>query len=172
MTGKPPSWPPNVVSLAGPSGSGKTALICWLIKWFTARGLKVAVLKHSHQTEVAESEVARLYRRAGVRAVAQASPTLLQVTRYLEAEPEPAEVLPVLAAQADLVLVEGYKHSPLPKIVLADARADPISVNTSRVIAWVSRSPLDADQPVFRPGQVEDLGRFILDYVAHAAKKS
>ncbi|MBW1991240.1 MAG: molybdopterin-guanine dinucleotide biosynthesis protein MobB [Deltaproteobacteria bacterium] len=31
--------------MAGPSGSGKTALICRLIKWFTARGLKVAVLK-------------------------------------------------------------------------------------------------------------------------------
>ena len=38
----------KVFGIAGYSGSGKTTLLEKLIPQFTARGLKVAVIKHAH----------------------------------------------------------------------------------------------------------------------------
>jgi molybdopterin-guanine dinucleotide biosynthesis protein B len=163
--------PRNVISLVGPSGSGKTELISRLLEWFTARGLKVAVLKHGHERKkIAESRAAQDYRQAGAKAVALAGPHLVQITRYGEPEPDLAEILAVLSPQADLVIVEGYKRSPLPKIALAGPELAQVSLDASRIIAWVSREPVDTPAPVFLPDAVEKLGRFILKYLRQASQ--
>ena len=163
--------PANVISLVGPSGSGKTELISRLLEWFTARGLKVAVLKHSHKTSVAESESARLYRQAGVRAFAQAGPHLVQITRYDEGEPDLPEILAVLSPQTDLVIVEGYKQSPLPKIVLRDPGLENLTLERSRVIALVSREGSGSPVPVFNPDETEKIGLFILSFLGISSKE-
>jgi molybdopterin-guanine dinucleotide biosynthesis protein B len=148
--------PRNVISLVGPSGSGKTELISRLLEWFTARGLKVAVLKHCHERKkIAESRAAQDYRQAGANG---------------EPEPDLAEILAVLSPQADLVIVEGYKRSPLPKIALAGPELAQVSLDASRIIAWVSREPVDTPAPVFLPDAVEKLGRFILKYLRQASQ--
>jgi molybdopterin-guanine dinucleotide biosynthesis adapter protein len=161
----PTAFPKNVISIAGPSGSGKTELICRLLEWFAARGLKVAVLKHSHKTGVAESDPARTYRQAGAKAMAQAGADLLQVSRYEAGEPELTEILAGLSPQADLVIVEGYKQSSLPKLALAGSEAAEVPLDVSRVVAWVGRAPLDTPLPVFQPEEVEKIGGFILEYL-------
>ena len=40
----------KALSIVGFSGSGKTELICRLLDWLARRGLRVAVLKHTHHT--------------------------------------------------------------------------------------------------------------------------
>ncbi len=157
--------PNNIISLVGASGSGKTELICRLIAWFKSQGLKVAVLKHSHKTNLAESDCARSYRQAGAHAVAQAGPRLVQITRYVPGEPDLAEVLAGLAPQADLVIVEGYKQSPLPKILVMEPRAEPITVDKAQIIALVSREFVESPLPVFHPDEVEEMGTFMLQYL-------
>jgi molybdopterin-guanine dinucleotide biosynthesis adapter protein len=160
-----PAYPKNVISIAGPSGSGKTELICRLLAWLTARGLKVAVLKHSHKTGLAESDAARTYRQAGAKAIAQAGPSLLQVSRYEAGEPELTEILARLSPQADLVIVEGYKQSALPKLALAWPEPAEVPMDVSRVVAWVGRAPLDTILPVFQADEVAKIGSFVLKYV-------
>ncbi|HZE22016.1 MAG TPA: molybdopterin-guanine dinucleotide biosynthesis protein B [Desulfobaccales bacterium] len=149
----------------GPSNSGKTELICRLLEWFTAQGLRAAVLKHSHQQRLGdENKDTGRYRRAGGRLVALAAPGLLQITRSGFEEPPLLEVLAELGRDADLILVEGYKTSGLPKVGLAGPEAAAASLpDYPHLVAWVSAVKLATDLPVFHPRQVAAIGRFILE---------
>jgi molybdopterin-guanine dinucleotide biosynthesis protein MobB len=169
----PPSPPPKApepaprdkaIAIVGPSNSGKTELICRLLEWFAAQGLKVAVLKHSHKLHLGdEDKDTGRYRQAGGRLVALAAPGLLQITRSVLAEPPLAAILAELAPAADLILVEGYKTSDLPKVGLVAPEAVSSLPDYPRLVAWVSVLPLPTHLPVFHPGQVAEIGHFIRD---------
>jgi molybdopterin-guanine dinucleotide biosynthesis protein B len=156
----------KVMSVVGPSGSGKTTLILGLLSWFQAQGLKVAVLKHSHKTILPEAgKDTGKFSRAGARAVALAAPGRLTLSRRYAGEPPLEEALAALAAAADLVLVEGYKTSDLPKIALVGPDLEEVLPDRSRVVALVSSAPREGALPVFQPGEIAALGRFIQDYL-------
>ena len=146
----------------GPSNSGKTELICALLKWFAIRKLKVAVLKHSHKQHLGDGgKDTWRYRQAGGQLVALAAPGLLQINRTFPGEPSLAAVLSELAPEADLILVEGYKTSDLPKIGVVGPDVPPVLPNYPHVVAWISLLALATALPVFSPAQVEEIGRFI-----------
>ncbi len=148
----------------GPTNSGKTELICRLLEWFTAQGLKAAVLKHSHQQRLGDDgKDTWRYRQAGGRLVALAAPGLLQITRSHPGEPPLSEILAELARDADLILVEGYKSSSLPKLGLVASGAAVTLPDYPGLVAWVSALELATDLPVFHPRQVAEIGRFIQD---------
>ena len=158
---------PKAVAIVGPSNSGKTVLICLLVEWFQTQGLEVAVLKHSHHPHLGDTgkDTGR-YRRAGARNVALAAPGLLQITRSLPADPPVEEVLSSWAPDADLILVEGYKSSALPKIALVGPKLEKVLPDYSQVIALVCEEPTESRLPVFTPRQVADLGRFIQEFLS------
>ena len=152
------------MAIVGPSNSGKTELICRLLEWFTAQGLRVAVLKHSHHQQLGDDgKDTWRYRQAGARLVALAAPGLLQITRSSPEEPPLDAILAELAPGADLILVEGYKTSDLPKVGLAPPDAASPLPDYPRLVAWVSARPLPTHLPVFHPLQVAEIGRFIQD---------
>lgn len=157
---------PKAVAIVGPSNSGKTMLICRLVEWFQGQGLAVAVLKHSHHLHLGDNgkDTGR-YRRAGALNVALAAPGVLQITRSLPQDPTAEEVLAAWAPDADLILVEGYKSSSLPKIALVGSKLEKVLTDFSRVIALVSEEPVASRLPVFSPSQVADLGRFIREFL-------
>ncbi|MDP2046349.1 MAG: molybdopterin-guanine dinucleotide biosynthesis protein B, partial [Deltaproteobacteria bacterium] len=127
----------------GTSNSGKTELICRLLEWFGNQGLKVAVLKHSHHQQIGDDgKDTWRYRQAGSRLVALAAPGLLQITRSHAEEPPLDAILDELAPGADLILVEGYKTSGLPKVGLAPPDAASPLPDYPRLLAWVSPRPL------------------------------
>ena len=148
----------------GSSNSGKTELICRLLEWFSAQGLKVAVLKHSHHQRLGDDDKDTWrYRQTGARLVALAAPGLLQITRSSAEEPKLNAILAELAPGSDLILVEGYKTSDLPKVGLAPPDAASPLPDYPRLVAWVSARPLPTHLPVFNPLQVAAIGRFIQD---------
>jgi len=152
----------KAIAIVGPSNSGKTELTCHLLKWFAAQDLKVAVIKHSHKQILGdENKDTGRYRAAGGRLVALAAPGLLQINRSFSGEPALAAILSQLAPEADLILVEGYKTSDLPKIGVVGPEAIPTLPAYPRQVAWVSPLRLATDLPVFHPGQVAEIGRFI-----------
>jgi molybdopterin-guanine dinucleotide biosynthesis protein MobB len=156
----------KTIAIVGPSGSGKTELICHLVDWFQDQGLKVAVLKHSHKLGLGdEGKDTWRYRQTGAHIVALTAPGLMQITHYISEDPPLAKVLVALAPEADLILVEGYKSSVLPKIALVGLKLEKVLPDNSRVIALVSPDPLKSEVPVFQPGQVVPLGQFILEYL-------
>ena len=168
-----PELPGQALAIVGPSNSGKTELICRLAGWFQAQGLKVAVLKHSHKLDLGEKgKDTERFRRAGVGNVALAGPGLLQITRTLPADPTVEEVLAAWSPDADVILVEGYKSSALPKISLVGAELEQVLRDDSLVAALVSREPRESRLPVFAPHQVAELGRFIREFLFQAKRSS
>ena len=160
---------PPVIGVAGWKNSGKTTLVTRLITELTRRGLKVASVKHAHhnfQIDDAETDSAR-HRRAGAGQVAIVSPKRWALVRELGETPEPslAEVLGRLDP-CDLVIVEGYKAAPIPKIEVrrrAAARAEPLAERDPNVVAVAADHACDgAGRPVFALDDVAAIADFIV----------
>jgi len=109
----------RIIGLAGWSGSGKTTLIKKVIPCLIARGLKVSTLKHAHHGFDLDQpgKDSFFHRAAGATEVVVSSAKRFAILHELRDEPE--WDLPALVAKmspVDLVLVEGYKRDPFPKL--------------------------------------------------------
>lgn len=113
-----------VIGFAAWSGTGKTTLLEAVVARLRARGLKLAVIKHAHHDFDIDhpGKDSHRLRQAGAQQVMVAScRRWALITEHGDSHPEPclAELLPQLdTARLDFVLVEGFKHEPIPKIEL------------------------------------------------------
>ena len=109
----------KVFGFAGWSGSGKTTLIEKLIPRFAARGLKVSLIKHAHHTFDVDQPGKDSYRHrlAGATEVLVTSSRRWVLMHELRGAQEPSfdEQLRHLSP-CDLLIVEGFKHAPIPKL--------------------------------------------------------
>ena len=108
----------KVLGVAGWSGAGKTTLIVALLPLLRARGLRVSTVKHAHHgfdLDTPGKDSFR-HREAGAHEVLVASGTRWALLHEIEGpEPSLADLLARLAP-VDLVLVEGFKATPVPKL--------------------------------------------------------
>jgi molybdopterin-guanine dinucleotide biosynthesis adapter protein len=162
-----------VIGIAGWKKSGKTTLVTGLIAELTRRGLKVATVKHAHhafQIDEAETDSAR-HRRAGAAQVAVVSRDRWAMVTELQGAPEPdlAQVLSRLDP-CDLVIVEGYKGAPIPKIEVRRTAAhgnEPLADRDRTVLAIAADHPVDGQGlPVFALDDVMGIAEFILAHKA------
>ena len=109
----------KVFGFAGWSGSGKTTLVEKLIPEFTARGLRVSVIKHAHHGFDLDKpgKDSWRHREAGATQVLMLSNDRWVLMHELRGDPEPdlAAQLAIMSP-CDLVLVEGFKSVHIPKI--------------------------------------------------------
>lgn len=109
----------NVIGIVGWKNSGKTTLVERLVAIFTGMGLHVSTVKHAHHAFDIDRPGKDSYRHraAGAREVLVASAARWALMRELRDEPEPSlDDLLARLAPADLVIVEGFKSHPHPKI--------------------------------------------------------
>jgi molybdopterin-guanine dinucleotide biosynthesis protein MobB len=113
---------PPVLAFVATSGTGKTTLLEQLVPLLRARGLRLAVIKHTHHDFDIDQPGKDSYRMraAGAQQVMVASRrrwALLTEHGDDRPEPELAELIEALDRRAlDLILVEGFKHEAVPKI--------------------------------------------------------
>jgi len=120
---------PFVVSVAGWKNSGKTTLVERLVAELVRRGFRVSTVKHSHHHDLSaetEGTDSARHRRAGASAVALLSPARWAILRDASAvwHQGPAPPLAAVVAHlvpADIVIVEGLKGAPIPKIEVRGA---------------------------------------------------
>jgi molybdopterin-guanine dinucleotide biosynthesis protein B len=108
----------NIYGIIGWKNAGKTTLITGLVTEFTARGLRVSTVKHSHHAIAVDpiGTDSHLHRVAGAHQTILASPQRFALLQdHKGAEPDLSEILNHLAP-VDLILVEGYKSAPHRKI--------------------------------------------------------
>ncbi len=112
-----------VVGFAAFSGTGKTTLLCRLIPLLRDRGLRLGLVKHSHHNFEIDrpGKDSHQLRQAGASQVLVASRRRLALIHQHPAASRLtlADFLQRLdASELDLLLVEGYKYFPIPKIEL------------------------------------------------------
>jgi molybdopterin-guanine dinucleotide biosynthesis protein B len=107
-----------IVSIVGASGSGKTTLIEKLIAELTRRGWRVATVKHNlHGFEIDhEGKDSWRHKRAGAVATVIASPARIALIEDTAEDYELAEIRDRYIRNADIIIAEGYKRNPHPKI--------------------------------------------------------
>ena len=133
----------RAIGFAGWSGAGKTTLIVKLIPELNRRGLSVSTIKHAHHNFDLDQPGKDSYehRAAGAEEVLVASANRVALMRELRGAPEPSlgELFRLLKT-VDLVLVEGFKRDPLPKIeVFGTANAKPpLYAEDRNIVALIS----------------------------------
>ena len=109
----------RVIGVVGWKNNGKTTLVVRLIEHLTERGLRVSTVKHAHHSVDLDQpgKDTWRHRQAGAGEVILATGRRWILMHELRDEDEPPlEALLVKLAPADLVIVEGFKGSSLPKI--------------------------------------------------------
>jgi len=106
------------LAIVGWPGSGKTTLLTELARIFTARGLRVSSIKHTHHDLVLDRPGKDSFRhaQAGAREVILAGPGGFALFSSKPDVPL-AELLGRLAP-TDLVLLEGFKDYDVPKLLV------------------------------------------------------
>ncbi|ASY63232.1 Molybdopterin-guanine dinucleotide biosynthesis protein MobB [Sinorhizobium sojae CCBAU 05684] len=147
---------PIIFGIAGWKNSGKTGLMVRLVGEMTRRGYRVSTVKHAHHDFDIDKVGTDSYRHreAGAHEVTIVSSTRFAIMHELRGAPEPGfeEILSRLAP-CDLVLIEGYKREPIPKIEarrLSSTNHEPLAPTDPHIIAIAADHPVaDSPLPVF-----------------------
>ena len=137
----------RVLGIVGWSGSGKTTLLVAMLPLLRAGGLRVSTVKHVHHGFDMDrpGKDSHRHREAGAHEVMIAAGSRWVL---LHENPGPEPTLPDLLDRmdpVDLVLVEGFKTHPFPKLEVHRPALDkaPLWPTDADVIAVASDVPLD-----------------------------
>jgi len=109
---------PPVFIFVGHSGAGKTTLIEKLLHELSARGLRLATIKHAHHKVALDTEGkdSWRYKQAGAAMSMLVTADELQLVADAVDRRSPAQLAERFLGEADLVLAEGFSHAEGVKI--------------------------------------------------------
>ncbi|ASQ20324.1 molybdopterin-guanine dinucleotide biosynthesis protein MobB [Enterobacter cloacae] len=163
-----------VLAIAAWSGTGKTTLLKKLIPALCARGIRPGLIKHTHHNMDVDKPGKDSYelRKAGA---AQTMVASRERWALMTETPDEAPLdLAYLVSRMDhstldLVLVEGFKHEAVAKILLfrSDAGHDVSELTLDEhVIAVASDVALDVEVPVLDLNDEDGVAEFIVGWCA------
>ena len=162
----------NVISfVARSSNSGKTTLIEKIVAILTARGLRMAVVKHTSSGFDLDNQGKDSWRfqQAGADAVILAGPHQLALMKRVRQEPSPYE-LEQLAGDVDVVIFEGFKNVAANKIEVFRQGVSgdlPLCAQDSSFLALVSDTSFEVPIPCFDLNDAPGVSDFIVSRLAH-----
>ncbi|MBI4786271.1 MAG: molybdopterin-guanine dinucleotide biosynthesis protein B [Chloroflexi bacterium] len=154
-----------LVSIVGKSGIGKTTLVEKLVRELKARGLRVAVVKHhAHATPIdPPGKDSWRFAEAGADAVVVSSPAEVARFERVARELTLAEIAARLE-NVDLILTEGFKREPAPKIEVSRVeRGTELVARVDELIAVVSDHPIALPLPRFDLDDAPGVAAFLCE---------
>jgi len=153
---------------AGWSGSGKTTLIEQVIPRFVRAGLKVSLIKHAHHRFDVDHPGKDSYRHraAGCSEVLVTSGERWALMHEMRGEVEaPLEEQIARMSPCDLLLIEGYKYYPLPKLeIYRAASGNPLlHPEDEHIVAVATDTPVQSRLPQFGLDDYDAIVAFVLD---------
>ena len=150
------------ICIVGPKNAGKTTIIEGLLREMVSRGRRVATIKHdAHDFEIdIPGKDTWRHREAGSSTTIIASSSKVAMVRLTDRMAELDELLALVDPSYDLVLIEGFRRSSFPKVLISSSGPE---VRSRAVLGpvWAVVSQKDAecyaDASHFRPDDVKGL---------------
>lgn len=162
-----------LLGIAAWSGTGKTTLLKKLIPELCAKGIRPGLIKHTHHNMDVDKPGKDSYelRKAGAAQTLVASQ---QRWALMTETPEESTldlaylVSRMDASTLDLVLVEGFKHEPVAKILLfregCGHGAEELTID-EYVVAVASDVPLEVGVPLLDINDVQQIAGFVTQWL-------
>ncbi|HAU5605221.1 TPA: molybdopterin-guanine dinucleotide biosynthesis protein B [Citrobacter koseri] len=162
-----------LLGIAAWSGTGKTTLLKKLIPALCARGVRPGLIKHTHHNMDVDKPGKDSYelRKAGAAQTLVASQQRWALMTETPEEPEldlTYLVSRMDASKLDIVLVEGFKHEAVAKILLfrqeCGHEVEELTID-EHVIAVASDIPLSLDVPLLDINDIPQIATFVLRWL-------
>ncbi len=158
----------NVFTVVGHSGSGKTTLVEKLLPELCSRGLRVATIKHAHHKVVLDTpgKDSFRYKQAGAVMSMLVTSNELQLVADAVDRRDPEQLAQRFLGEADLVLAEGFSHSPGAKIeVLRRENGKPprCAIEDGLIAIVTDMHEVYPQLPHFGLEDIAGIAQFILD---------
>jgi molybdopterin-guanine dinucleotide biosynthesis protein B/molybdopterin-guanine dinucleotide biosynthesis protein len=158
----------KAVAFIARSGTGKTTLIEKILPELSARGYRVGALKHdAHRFDIDHpGKDSHRLTAAGARTMVISSAEKLALVKKQDGSPPAEDLLRTYFSDMDLVLVEGFSRSGLPKIEIhrKEKNAPPICRGENpdpTLIAVASDEPMELNVPVLNLNDPRGIADFI-----------
>jgi molybdopterin-guanine dinucleotide biosynthesis protein B len=160
----------KVFGFAGWSVSGKTTLIEKQIPRLAGAGLRVSLIKHAHHTFDVDQTGKDSYRHrhAGAAEVLVSSSRRWVLMHELRGAAEPSfDAQLARLSPCDLVIVEGFKHAPIPKLeVWRRVTGEPLlHPNDPHIVAIASDTRVETRLPLLDLNDDASISSFILAHL-------
>jgi molybdopterin-guanine dinucleotide biosynthesis protein B len=154
---------PVILSIVGKSGSGKTTLIEKLVPELKRRGMRIGTIKHSaHKIEMDKpGKDSWRHKQAGADTVMVVAPHTIAMVKSMPSAN--LQGIEKYFDDVDLVLTEGFKSGPMPKIEVfrQAAHSEPLCRGDDQLIAFVTDTTIDLGVPAFGLDDVAQLADLI-----------
>jgi len=164
----------RIFVVVGRKKRGKTSLVEKLVPEFVKRGYKVGTMKHStknHQFDAPGKDSFR-HTQAGAGTALVLSPQRVALFSSDLREKSPDELLRLFFEGNDLIIGEGFKNYPYPKVEILDWSNDkePLCGANDNLIALVCNGKKDFFVPIFSPEQIVPLADFLVKKIGITKK--
>ena len=158
----------KVVAFVAKSNTGKTTLLEQVIKELKNRGYKVGAIKHdAHSFNIDHpGKDSHRLTAAGADTMLITSPEKLALIKRHEVSPPLEELVATYFSDMDIVLTEGFKMSPLPKIEVHRQERSPTLLcrgehEDPMLVAVASDEALNLDVPVLDLNDIKAVTDFV-----------
>jgi len=158
----------KAVAFLGRSGTGKTTLIEKILPELASRGYRVGAIKHdAHRFDIDHpGKDSHRMAAAGAATMLITSSEKLALVKKHAKSPPAEELIDLYFRDMDLVLVEGFQKSGLPKIELFRKEKNQSLISRGEtddptLIAVASDHPLTMDVPVLDLNDPKTIADFI-----------
>lgn len=160
-----------LLGFIGHSNSGKTTLLTKLISALTATGLRVGAVKHHHRSFSIDHDGkdSQRFTQAGAQKTIITGPQQTALIETTQRQLPLDQLATTYLQDLDLILVEGFKQSPIAKIeVQRQALELPLisrgKDNDPNLIAVISDQKQNLDVPLFAPDKISAISTFICNH--------
>lgn len=154
-----------IISFVGPSNSGKTTLLEKVLKELNRRGYRVAVIKHENRGIELDQKGKDSWRlkQAGANPLILSSPKMVVLFQDVLDEKNPQKLYEQYKPDVDIILTEGYKKEPYPKIEVfrKECCNKILCTIKDNLIAVASDTPLEVDVPCLDLNNSDQIVDFI-----------
>ena len=160
-----------VIIIAGTRKSGKTTLIEKLIPYFRQKGYRIATIKHDvhgFEIDIPGKDTFR-HREAGSSLTIISSPDKVALVEMRDKELDFEEILERFVEGVDLVIAEGYKSQPYPKVEVYNG--EELLLKDDENLVAVVGAVDGVGVPVFTMEEVEKLAEYLDEKVIKPYQK-